>query len=800
VQQLKKIDYIGEYDMTIKPDLLQHSKCYVPIMVTLEENVKINGPKVCYIGDSIMLTCDDVYRFSEYLAIRFTDMCVCGNLVVIFGERSPFLAMAMISVMRAGLTFSIMDPSYPTANILKKIDYVGANIYLTCENKEIVSGDILSKFKTGLNIAEEYQKYMSTKDESTLLHNKGIDDTANLMYVSFTSGTTGIPKAIWGNYNPVAHFLQWQIKTFAIGAHDKISVLGGLAHDPILRDIFLPLEAGATGYFPNEKLYYRPGKLFEWLRDNEITVVHATPSICELIFTLPDNVVDNALPALRVVFLGGEKLHSNLVRKVFKFAPNVTIVNCYGATETPQVMSYFVVTIENIGIREGYVPIGKGIDDVQLLVLTDGMALCDIEEKGQIYIRTPYRAVKVETINMEEHDCYCKNPFAEQKDDLLYKTGDIGFYDKEYNVNILGRADRQMKIRGFRIDLNEVEKEIATVVYVENVVVDIDEAGASSNIVAFIMLKKDVVVKKEKIKADLKDIMPLYMVPEKIEVVNEFPRTANGKVDVALLKKKNLTNSQGIIKNKMLLLLADVGIRFEGDRVATEIDSLKAIELACKIQNEYSVEINVALLMASKTVNDFVAIEAMVTRKKIGAGELQPQKNEKYLIEKKGTIFPKNENLLRGIFNRLLQVVSRVAPDVVRVKCHKMRGVKIGRNVSIGYDSIIETSYPYLVQIKDNVNVGMRVLIIGHFRGQNRSLGKPTVVIEDYAFVGPGVIILPNVTIGRGAVVAAGSIVNSSIPEKAFAIGNPAKVVAICDVALSGMATYDDFLKGIKPV
>jgi acetyltransferase-like isoleucine patch superfamily enzyme len=145
--------------------------------------------------------------------------------------------------------------------------------------------------------------------------------------------------------------------------------------------------------------------------------------------------------------------------------------------------------------------------------------------------------------------------------------------------------------------------------------------------------------------------------------------------------------------------------------------------------------------------------------------------------------------------------VARVAPDVWRVRLHKWRGVKIGRNVSIGYDSIIETSYPFLISIGDNVNIGMRATIIGHFRGMvDSSAGKPTVVIEDFAFIGPGVIVLPNTQIGRGAVIAAGSVVTRNIPAMTFAQGNPVRVVARCGIPLSGRATFKEFLEQLKPL
>ena len=136
------------------------------------------------------------------------------------------------------------------------------------------------------------------------------------------------------------------------------------------------------------------------------------------------------------------------------------------------------------------------------------------------------------------------------------------------------------------------------------------------------------------------------------------------------------------------------------------------------------------------------------------------------------------ERLLPGIKNRLLQMVARSAPGATtwRVKLHRWRGVKIGRGVWIGYDAIIETSAPHLVTIRDGAAIGIRVTIVAHNREQRG------VVIEEDASVGTGAIILPNVTIGRGATVTAGSVVTRSVPPKTMVQGNPARPIATVEI------------------
>jgi acetyltransferase-like isoleucine patch superfamily enzyme len=166
---------------------------------------------------------------------------------------------------------------------------------------------------------------------------------------------------------------------------------------------------------------------------------------------------------------------------------------------------------------------------------------------------------------------------------------------------------------------------------------------------------------------------------------------------------------------------------------------------------------------------------------------------------------PVTDSLWGGLKNRLLQLVALYIPGnrTSRVWLHRSRGVSIGRNVSIGTSALIETAYPRLVSIGDNVTIGMRAVIIAHFRDstvQSRLLDRPTVRLENDVYLGPGVIVLPNVTIGHGAVVSAGSVVTRSVPPKTLVQGNPAKPVARCGVSLGGGVPYEKFLRQLTPL
>lgn len=157
---------------------------------------------------------------------------------------------------------------------------------------------------------------------------------------------------------------------------------------------------------------------------------------------------------------------------------------------------------------------------------------------------------------------------------------------------------------------------------------------------------------------------------------------------------------------------------------------------------------------------------------------------------------PSKEGKIRAVINRTLQILARFGPGAttLRVWLHRLRGVRVGQGVWIGYDAIIETSYPYLVEIQDDAAIGIRATIIAHFR---ESSG---VVIEKGAFIGPGVIVMPNVRIGSGAVVTAGSVVTSSVAPMTMVQGNPAKPVAKIGVMLDAHTNMKQFLKCLRPL
>ena len=271
-------------------------------------------------------------------------------------------------------------------------------------------------------------------------------------YIFFTSGTSGVPKAVLGSQKGLSHFLRWQRETFGVGPGDRCSQLIGLSFDAVLRDIFLPLTSGSSLHLPDRREDTGSSRIVSWLEREGITILHTVPSVAQSwLSALP---VGARLARLRWTFLTGEPLTGGLVRRWISAFPKAgRIVNLYGPTETTLVKCFYIVPEDP---PAGIQPVGHPLPDTQALILTEGPQLCGIGEVGEIVLRTPFRSLGYVNAIREQQDRFVPNPFRIDGDDVVYRTGDRGRYRLDGSVAIHGRFDDQVKIRGVRVEPAEV--------------------------------------------------------------------------------------------------------------------------------------------------------------------------------------------------------------------------------------------------------------------------------------------------------------------------------------------------------
>ncbi len=454
-----------------------------------------------------------------------------GDVVAIYAHRSAPLVVSILGLMKAGAAFTILDPSYPANRLIDCLKVAHPRGWMQIK----AAGQLpkaLEDFVTRIECRLTLNAKFSSRDDqisqcSTEAPSVEIQPD-DLAYIAFTSGSTGQPKGVMGRHGPLTLFTSWAKEEFELDEADRFCMLSGLAHDPLHRDIFTPLQLGGCVCIPDPNVIESPAQLRDWMRQQAITIANLTPAMCQL---LTDGCDDEQIDSLRYSFLVGDVLTKRDVARLRKLAPTITCVNLYGATETQRAVGHYVIDDSAAWSGREILPLGKGIRDVQLLVLNRSAQRCGMGELGEIYFRSPHLAKGYLGDDNLTRERFITNPFTDDPADRLYRTGDLGRYLPDGHVEHAGRADRQIKIRGFRIEPGEIEAVIVKHPHIREAVVVAQEIDCQKLLVAYVVPDR----RKEISETDLRDRLahdlPAYMIPSSIVRLDSLPLTPNGKLD-----------------------------------------------------------------------------------------------------------------------------------------------------------------------------------------------------------------------------------------------------------------------------
>lgn len=234
----------------------------------------------------------------------------------------------------------------------------------------------------------------------------------------------------------------------------------GIAHDPLQRDIFTPLFLGALITIPDEKTMSNPGALARWMLDSRITISCLTPAMGQVLtcgFETDADVSTCCLEELRCVFFVGDLLIKRDVMRLMRLAPNVHCINMYGSTETQRAVGFLELSDASLlsNMKE-VIPVGRGMKDIDMLLLNEAGNLAGVGELAEIFVRSPHLSAGYLRLPEETQARFVRNPFTNVSGDRMYKTGDLGRYMVSGCVECNGRVDDQVKLRGFRVELGEI--------------------------------------------------------------------------------------------------------------------------------------------------------------------------------------------------------------------------------------------------------------------------------------------------------------------------------------------------------
>ncbi|MDF6045872.1 condensation domain-containing protein [Streptomyces sp. JH14] len=452
---------------------------------------------------------------------------------VVHASRHPATAVALLGVLRSGAAFAVLAADRPAEETALRAAELAPRAWLAAAPGRrpdgFADGPALD---VGAVLAGALPDDAGTGSGTGTT--PGPDEPA---YVAFTSGTTGRPRRIIGTHAPLIHFLDWYAREFGLTPADRFSVLSGLGHDPFLRDVLAPLWVGAAAVFPDADVHDAEA-LADELRSREVTVTHLTPALADSLAA----VAGPGWPQLRLAGFGGDVLTWRTVQEWTALAPGADLLNLHGATETPQAVSVHLARAAGSPAPpgRGRVPLGSGIDGVQLLVL-NGERQTGIGELGEVVVRTPHLAryahERPETTDRpegrERRTGFAESPFAKGGPDAVCRTGDRARLRPDGLLDHVGRADQQVKVRGFRVEPAEIETALLALPSVRAAaMLAVPEPGAGHRMAGYLATggeRPDLAAVRRSLAARLAD----HKVPGSFVVVDTFPLTANGMPDRA---------------------------------------------------------------------------------------------------------------------------------------------------------------------------------------------------------------------------------------------------------------------------
>jgi amino acid adenylation domain-containing protein len=545
------------------------------------------------------------------------------SFIGIYLEDKIDIISAVIGILKARCVFVPLDTKLPIKRVKEMLRMAGIQtVFTDAHHEKILTNARGHQGKTRNIVVIDPLFYRSY---SLSPAGKEIPEVqyhpADKIYIYFTSGTSGRPNAILGKNESLVQFIQWEINTFAIDETYRVSQLIAVGFDAFLRDVFVPLFSGGTICIPNTPdLVLDHYGLVEWIDRNRINLIHCVPGIFRLINS--GNLTRYQFQYLNYILMSGEAVNPAEVKQWYKiFGQRIQLVNFYGPTETTKIKTFHF--IRDSDVQRSRIPAGFPMRGARAIILDRNMNICAPGITGEIYIRTPYGSFGYLDDPELTAERFIKNPFTADSFDIIYKTGDLGRELVEKGIEIIARVDRQVKIRGVRIEPGEIESQLLTLDNVqETVVIPRTDEEKNNYLCAYIVAAKDQTrnndtgIDLSAARKKLTEKLPDYMIPAYFVQLEKMPLTSNGKIDKNALPEPRIGAGPDYIAPRNPLEKNLVKIWTQVLKVKQEVigidsnffhlggHSLKATILAAKIHKELEVKVPLAEIFKNQTIRE----------------------------------------------------------------------------------------------------------------------------------------------------------------------------------------------------
>jgi amino acid adenylation domain-containing protein len=458
-----------------------------------------------------------------------------GDRVGLFFAKCIESIVAMLGVLKAGGVYVPLDPQAPADRVGYIIGNCGIRILITnSERRAALAPETLS-------ILDRCILTEGEGNGSDLIAWSGLTEfpashapqvnlvESDLAYILYTSGSTGRPKGVMLTHRNALTFVDWCAKEFRVSSNDRISNHAPLHFDLSVFDVYNTLAAGATVYLITEDLALFPTSLSNFIERQRITIWYSVPSALTLLL-LHGRLTLEKLKSLRLILFAGEVFPMKYLRQLTEFSPASELYNLYGPTET-NVCTYYKVECERLATLDN-LPIGIACANTECFVVKYDGRLAQEGQSGELCVRGPSVTPGYWADLEKTNKVIVPNPFRQNVEEKIYRTGDIVTIAADGNYYFHGRRDSMIKSRGYRIELGEIESALLGHPGVrEAAVLAVPDEIVGNRIRAVVALQ----IPRSLGVLDLQQYcatrVPQYMIPEQIDFLDELPKTSTGKID-----------------------------------------------------------------------------------------------------------------------------------------------------------------------------------------------------------------------------------------------------------------------------
>ncbi|EOH4319266.1 AMP-binding protein [Campylobacter jejuni] len=463
------------------------------------------------------ITYKDFDLFSKKLASEILKTLKNDNPtqvpVLIILPKGIDCLISFFGVALSGNFYTLLDEKSPKERVEKVIEVLKPKLFIT-------SKDLNFNLDLPTLYTQDFESF--NIDENLIKNAKEKHIDTNLLYVFFTSGSTGIPKGVSIAYKSVIDYAFHFCEAFEVDENEIIANQAPLYVDASLPDILATIKPSATLHLIPNHLFAFPNKILDYLEQEKITMIFWKPTVLIYFIKDQDNLKNYPLKNLNKILIGGEIMPIKQLNIWRKHLPNALFANCYGPTEITDVCCYYILDREFS--ENEILPIGKAYKNTELLVFDENMNFISPKQigvKGELFVRGTSLSLGYHNDKEKTKQAFIQNPLHDNYLDLLYKTGDIVSYNEFGELLCYGRNDNRIKFMGHRIELGEIESVI----------------NSHSKIILCACIFKEKIIcfyesdEELDFKAFLKDKLPSYMIPKNFIKIEKFKLNQNSKID-----------------------------------------------------------------------------------------------------------------------------------------------------------------------------------------------------------------------------------------------------------------------------